>query len=265
MDKPIVTSRVKHLLPAAVILNLLIPGAGHLFAKELLFGLFVFLVMLIAVALFFVSVLVELPALAKWALLGLPMLFYAFSFVDLANTIRSGRKTIARTSKAFLWFVLAGLAYQVLSPSAPINFSLNNLPEIFTQPDSRLTPLYRRGDLLKASSLAYFVNVALLKRPILHRLPDRFELLRFRTPDDKRQVGVVVGLPNENVEIVGGEVIANGVPEFGGVPGIKLSGTWPVTTTENYSILVATVDLGAIDHVYQVPLGNVIGKVGRLF
>jgi hypothetical protein len=257
--------RVKHRLAAAVVLNLLLPGSGHLFLGEMLFGLFVFLVMLIAAGLFFVSFLISLPTGVKWVMLGLPLLFYAFSFVDLSNTVRTRRKLLQRTRRALIGFLALGLVYQILSPYAPVNFIINNLPQVYKQKDMRLAPLFRQGDLLKVNSLSYFVHVVMVKRPILHNLPERYDVLRFRSAGDIRRTGVVVGLPNEQVEINDGEVVANGVPQTGGVPGLKLSGSWPSMTAKEYSILVATFSLGSIDHVYQVPLGDVIGKVSRLF
>jgi len=62
------------------LLHLLLPGLGHVLAKEYVFGLFVFLVTLLAVVLFFVSFLVAMPPLAEFVLLGLPVIFYVFTF-----------------------------------------------------------------------------------------------------------------------------------------------------------------------------------------
>ena len=58
------------------LLHLLLPGLGHVFWREYAFGLFVFLVMLIAAVLFFVSFLVTIPVLVKVLLLGLPLVFF---------------------------------------------------------------------------------------------------------------------------------------------------------------------------------------------
>ncbi len=256
--------RVTQLFPSGVILNILMPGLGHAFIGEFLFGIFVFLVMLIAVALLVVSYLVTLPKLAVWALLGLPIVFYLFSFVDLAKATRSRQSKTVRTRRALVIFLVVGVAYQALAPSAPMNFALRNLPEVFTQQDNKLSPLYHRGDLLKASRLAYFLNVIVVARPILHSLPERYDLVRFRK-EGTTDIGMVVGLPGEQVEIANGALTVNGTPELSGLNTIKLSGSWPETSADSYSFLVATLNLGSVEHVYQVSFGELVGKVSTLF
>ncbi len=240
------------------------PGLGHAFIGEFLFGLFVFLVMLIAVALLVVSYMVTLPKLAVWALLGLPLLFYLFSFVDLAKATKSRQSKTVRTRRGLLIFLAVGVAYQALAPSAPANFAFRNIPDVFTQQDNKLSPLYRKGDLLKASRLAYFLNVIVVARPILHALPERYDLVRFRK-EGKTDIGLVVGLPGEQVEIANGALTVNGTPELSGMNSITLSGNWPETSADSYSLLVATLNLGTVEHVYQISFGELVGKVSTLF
>ena len=58
-----------------LLLHVLFPGLGHIYFREILFGIFVLLVWFIASVLFYVSYLVQLPILAKTVLLWLPMVF----------------------------------------------------------------------------------------------------------------------------------------------------------------------------------------------
>jgi hypothetical protein len=249
-----------------ILLHLLLPGLGHLLWREYLFGIFIFLVTLLASVLFIVSLFVHVPPVAALVLYALPLLFYAFTFVDLTRTVRAKRKKTLPGRKAAIIFLLVGVVYQLLSPIAPVNFSLRNLPEIFIQEDNRLSPLYSEGDLLKASRLSYVVDVFVVNRPILHALPKRYDIVRFTDSSDRHINGIVVGLPGEEIEIADGVIVANGFPDIGDAPGgIILSGEWPLTSVGGYSILVATLNLGRIDKVYEVSLTELIGKVGRLF
>ncbi len=253
-------------LPYNVLLHLLLPGLGHLLWREHLFGLFVFLVTLLASVLFVVSLFVHVPPAGALALYALPVLFYAFTFVDLIRTVRVKRTKTAPGRKAAIVFLLVGAVYQFFSPTAPVNFSLSNFPEIFIQQDNRLSPLYSEGDLLKASSLSYVVNVFVVNRPILHALPQRYDIVRFADSRGRRINGIVVGLPGEQIEIADGVIVANGFPDIGDAPGgIILSGEWPLTSVGGYSILAATLNLGRIDTVHEVPMTELVGKVGKLF
>ena len=250
----------------STLLHLLLPGLGHLFWRQYLFGVFVFLVMLLALVLFIVSLFADLPPAAALTLYSLPLLFYAFTFFDLARTVKAKREKAPVGRRGAIIFLLAGMAYQLLSPIAPVNFCLRNLPEVFIQEDNRLSPLYSKGDLLKASRLSYVVDVPVVNRPILHALPRRCDIVRFSHGSGRRINGIVVGLPGEEIEIADGVIVANGLPDVGEAPGgIILSGEWPLTSASGYSILVATLNLGRIDRVHEVPLTDLVGKVGRLF
>lgn len=249
-----------------ILLHILLPGLGHLLWREYLFGIFVFLVTLLASVLFIVSFFVYLPPAAALALYALPLLFYAFTFVDLARTVRAKREKTPPGRKAAVIFLLVGVIYQLLSPIALVNFSLRNLPEIFIQEDNRLSPLYSEGDLLKASRLSYVVDVFVVNRPILHALPQRYDIVRFIDSSGRHINGIVVGLPGEEIEIADGVIVANGFPDIGDAPGgIILSGEWPLTSVGGYSILAATLNLGRIDAVHEVPLTELVGKVNKLF
>jgi hypothetical protein len=248
------------------LLNLLLPGLGHLLWGEYLFGIFVFLVTLLSSVLFIVSLFLHLPPAVALALYALPLLFYAFTFVDLARTVKAKRDKALPGRKAAIIFLLVGTIYQLSSPIALVNFSLRNLPEIFLQEDNRLSPLYSEGDLLKASRLSYVVDVFVVNRPILHALPQRYDIVRFTDSYGRHINGIVVGLPGEEIEIADGVIVANSYPDIGDAPGgIILSGDWPLTSVGGYAILVATLSLGRIDEVHEVPLTDLVGKVNKLF
>lgn len=250
----------------AIVLNLLLPGLGHVYWSEILFGVFVFLIMLIAVILFFVSFFLSLSFWPKLALLALPLLFYLFSFIDLVRTVRTKPGPRWRGRRAVAVFLVVGVAYQFLSPLAPGNFFLRNRPETFVLEDTGLSPLYSPGEPLKASRLAYSVDVFFLKKPILHTLPARYDIVRFTDADGRRRNGLVIGRPSEEIQMVDGVLVVNGMADFGDPPGgIVLWGDCPLTSVDSYSIMVATLSLNRVDQVFMVPLDAVIGKVDKVF
>lgn len=250
----------------ALLLNLGIPGLGHIFVREYLFGVFVFLIMLIASILFFVSFFLSLSFWPKLILLVLPMVFYLFTFVDLHRVAKARIGGLERSKKAILVFLAVALVFQVLAPIAPLNFGLRNAPEVFTLDDNSLSPVYSQGNVLKASSLAYAVNIFFLKRPIFHALPARYDLVRFTDADGVVRNGIVLGLPNERVQMVDGVLVVDDFPVFNEPPGgLVLLGDCPLTYVESYSILVATLHLGTVDTAYMVSLTDVVGRIDKLF
>lgn len=251
--------------PFALILNLLVPGLGHVLWREFLFGVFILLISLIATVLFVVTYFIDLSNWARLVLLGLPVIFYVFTFFDLDKTIRSRRARFQPASNTAVILLLLGMTYQAFAPTAAGNFFWHNAPEIFTVPHSQFAPLLARGDVAIANQLDYRVNVPLFDRPIFHSFPDRFDLVRFDS-GRRHLTGLVVGRPTETVEISSGVVVVNGAPVFAqGNADLLLQGEWPLTSADDYSILVATLNLGVIDSVHQVPLQMVVGKVSRLF
>jgi amino acid transporter len=246
-------------------LNLLLPGLGHVYWREPVFGLFVFLVTLIAIVLFFLTFFVHLSILVKVILFGLPAIFYLFTFVDLDRTVRQARGKTARSLRtAVIYFVIA-LSYQLVVPIAPGNFLLRNIPEAFMLENNSLAPLYSSGDLLRTNRLAYTADIFFVDRPVLHALPQRYDAVRFIDDDDRQRCGFVVGLPNEEIEILEGIVIVNGLPDYeGSSSGWNLSGDCSLTWVQGYSILVVTLNFGSIDQVYELPLERLEGKVSKL-
>lgn len=248
----------------AFFLNLILPGWGHIYWQDYLFGIFIYLIMLIAIVLFFVSFLITDNRLLIQILGLLPILFYVFTFVDLFKTVKT--KKIAPSSKKLLIFILIGLAYQVFAPIAPVNFIIRNAPEYFIVEKNNLSPIFAKGDLLKAEKSAYIIDLFFLEKPLMHAMPERYEIVRFRQNDQPKKVGVIIGLPGEEIEITEGVVVVNGYPENREpINGIVLMGDCGLTLVDDFSILVATLNLGVIDTVYNVPLSDLIGKVDKVF
>jgi signal peptidase I len=248
----------------AILLHLLLPGLGHVYWREYLFGIFIFLVALVAAVLFIVSLFIHLPLGARLIMYGLPIVFYLFSFVDLVRTVRSRAAERVQSARRAGVFLAVGLGFELLVPVAPVNFAIYNFPDVFVLKTNGLSPIYREGDLLKASRLAYKVNSLVLDNPIIHSLPNRFAIVRFSVQNGEK-CGIVIGLPGENVEIVQGVVVADNTPQLASpAAGQLLHGDWPLTRTGNYSVLVAVPYLGSIDKVYDVPLTQLIGKVEKL-
>ncbi len=250
----------------ACILNLLLPGLGHVYWREYIFGLFVFLVLLLASMLFFVSFLVALPDVAKLLLFALPLLFYLFSFVDLGKTVSRRGPRSRRGGTAVILMLVLAVGFQLLAPIAPLNFALRNRPEIHRLTDNGLNPLLRRGDLIVINSLAYCADLFFLDQPVWYDCPRLGEMICFHTTDSNtRRVGLVVGEPGHEVQVVDGLLFVDGLPASADMPaGLTLRGDMPLTRVAYGSIMVVTLNLGALDEVYHVPIDETVGRVHRL-
>ena len=244
------------------LLNLLVPGLGHIYIREYSFGLFIFLITLLGVILFAATFFMDLSAAAVLMLLGLPVLFYLFTFFDLRRTIHSRKGPSIRSRRVLGWFLLAGLVYQIFSPTALGNLVWRNRPEWFAQQGSQLSPRYSAGDWLKASRLAYRLDVGVISQPIMHHIPARYDLVLFATDDGHKAVGAVVGLPREQVEIVSGAVVVDGLIDYDARHlGVPMTGYCSLTSAGDFSILVATFRLGQVESIIDVRLDRLIGKV----
>lgn len=248
------------------LLNLLLPGAGHILWREILFGAFIFLIMLLAIAIFMIQYVLPLPRAATWILLGLPAVFYLFTFVDLSKTMSTKRAGFTPQASIGIILLTIGLAYQFLAPSAPLNFMLRNFPDVFVIHDSHLAPLYSKGDVANASRLAYSVEIPFLNRPVFHSLPKRFDLVRLGRGPMDRINGFVVGLPGEGIELSDGVLLIDGMPAHPKLPqGFRLTGDWPLTQLGSYSILVATFNLGSMERLQQAQLSDLVGRIDRFY
>jgi len=251
---------------AAFLLNLILPGLGHIYWKEFIFGIFIFLIMLVAALLVVVSFFIEIPIYGYVLILLLPTIFYIFTFVDLDKTIDKKKSILKKTSKNVVIYIAAGLMFQLLVPITPANFGIRNVPEVFIVKNNSLAPMYRQGDIIKSSNLPYFLNLFFFDKPIIHHIPNRFDLIRFIDSKGEKTNGLVLGLANEQIEMLDGILVVNDYPVNENPPGgIFLSGYCELTTVHQHSILVATLNLGTVDKIYQVPLNEVKGKIEKLF
>lgn len=251
----------------AFLLNLFCPGLGHLYWREYIFGIFIFLVTLLAAALFFFSILISLPTTLKVALFGLPLIFYLFTFVDLGRAVNRKKGISNRSITVAVIFVVVASSYQVLAPIAPINFLLRNRPEIFRMPDNSLSPYLARGDVAAATPLAYKANLFFLERPVWHHSPRRGDIVRATDLSNTfSHTGLVLGLPGEGVEIIDGQLYVNEFPQPPLMPGGRpFAGDMSLTIVDQESILIAELNLGVVNRTYQVPLEGITGQVHRLF
>ncbi|NOY89066.1 MAG: hypothetical protein GXO93_06720 [FCB group bacterium] len=250
----------------AILLNLFIPGLGHVYWKEYIFGIFIFLIMLLASILFFVSIFISMPFWGRVVLFALPFLFYLFTFFDLARIIKLKRKFLSFTKKSVITFFLVGLFFQILVPIAPLNFAIKNFPHLFIMPDNSMPPIYNKGDILQTSRLSYLLNIFFVKKPVLYSLPKRYDIVSFNDSSQRRQIGIVIGLPGEKIELIDGLLMVNGLPDYNLVSSnYNLRGNCPLTEVGEYSIIVATLKLGVINNVYQVSLANLNGQVKKVF
>lgn len=255
----------KHARWFAYSLHLLLPGLGHVLWREFLFGLFIFLIMLIAVSLFFVAFFIPFGWLAKLLLFGMPTIFYVFSYFDLARTIRTRRVEYRPSTRRAQVLLLAGLTYFFLIPFAPGSFLIRNAPTLHTIDDNLVNPVYSRGDLTLVNRMSYSVDLFFLARPVVYDVPERFDVVRVELPDGRRIDAFMLGRPGEMVEIAEGIVFVNGAPEMPPAGSqITFDGDWPLTPVNAGSILVATTQQGAIYRTYDVPLEALIGRVSKV-
>lgn len=250
----------------AYLLNILLPGLGHWFWNEKLFGLFVFLITAIASALFFVSFLINLSSLAKFLMLILPVLFYFFTFVDLHKSIAPKRAGFSRTKKYALSVLSVGILFQLLVPLAPTNFMIRNLPKIEVIDNNSLSPFYSKDEVLLINPLSYRSELFFFDRSFFHTLPNRFDIVNFKGINDENLYGMVIGLRSEEIEIWNGGLVINGViqnkyPQLNF--GAPLENTY--RTVGQSSILIGTFSFGQINKLYETELENCIGKVSNLF
>lgn len=250
----------------AILMHLLIPGLGHAYWKEYLFGLFVFLITLTASVLFVVSLFIAIPVPVRFLIYGLPLLFYAFSFVDLVRSVRATSGEARHTRRRAKVCLIIGLLFQVLWPLAPLNLSVRNFPELFVQNNSSLTPFHAEGDILKASSLSYFLSLWVVEKRIIHTLPNRFDLVRFGDEAGHKRCGWIVGLPLEAVELADGILVIDNTPIISPpADAPALRGDWPLASVGSYNVLVATIHLGTVERFWEIDLGRIVGKVGKAF
>jgi hypothetical protein len=249
----------------AILLGFLLPGLGHVYWREYLFGWFVFLVMVIASVLVFFSFLVQLPPLLEWLLFGLPVVFFAFTFVDLVRSIKRKRATFSRNTTAAMLFVAVAFAGNLLFPLSPTNFLLRNFPELGIEHSGLAEPLLETNDVYLVDRAAYRVNLFFLNQGYVHSRPDRWDFIAFDNLTSDESLGLVIGYGGEEVTFHGDSLFIDGFPPDDRVGRPSLAGEIPLTLVETGSILVATLNEGALVGVKQISDRNIIGKVHPLF
>lgn len=261
-------SRVCNSVSFGCFLHLLFPGLGYFLWKDYLFGLFVFLIALIAMALALLSLFVSLPLVAKMLLFGLPILFYIVSFFDLARSIRKKRGKISPSGRIPLILLTIGVGFQFLVPLAPASFLIRNHPDLFRAAGNDFSPFFRRGELLSANRLAYTADLGLEKfgsvGRIMHSLPQRCDIMRYVGPYGNKRLGLVIGLPGEEIELAQGVLSVDGWPTDI-CSEVQIVGDWPLTQVDDSSILVADLRLGGIREVTPVHPRDIIGRVSPIF
>jgi hypothetical protein len=258
--------RIKERIGFGLLLNFIVPGAGHLYWREYLFGTFVFLVMAIASVLFFFSFLVELPIGVRVVLFGLPTIFYGFSYVDLWRTILRNRKKRARSAYGAWVFVFVVLVLNLALPLSPTNLVLRNLPQMFSVETGQFDSMQKGRVFGVVDRSAYRVNLFFLNEPYPRRTPARWDLVRFDDQNYSSQFGLVLGHSGEEVAFYNDSLFVDGYPVPGPERLSTISGSQvPLTRVDPDAILVATLNKGAIDKTFQISPRDVIGKVHRLF
>jgi len=258
--------RQKNNLGFTLLLNLILPGAGHVYRREYLFGLFVFLILLVAATLFLFSFLVVLPESIKPVLFGLPAIFYVFSFVDLWRTVKREKCPRPRSLAAAWLFLFVAVTANLLTPLSPVNFLLRNAPEVMVVKEIELTPVLKSGDVCWVDRLAYRADLFFLEAPITRRDPGRWDLIRFRDSAAIERFGLVVGLPGEEVALFNDSLFVDGYPAIDpSDPFTRLAGRVPLTLAAPDGILAVTLNNGVVDRVHRVPVRDIIGRGHRLF
>jgi len=190
----------------AALLELLIPGLGHLYAGFVRRAVLLFLLYwIVAVAALVVAVAVPIPvlnlALAAAIVLACRLLVAAVAFF---STRRSRREAaIGRLSR---WYslVAAALVMAVVVDPLWLHVMRTSFVRAFRIPNGAMEWSLLRGDHLLAAKWAYGWRLPLLEKyPIGARPPRRGDLIVFRFPEDPRRVFLkrVVGLPGEELEI----------------------------------------------------------------
>jgi len=253
--------RFKNNAGFGLLLNLILPGAGHIYFREYLFGVFVFLIMLVSIVFFFMTYLIDLSVTIKLILFGMPALFYLFSFVDLWKSIQKKSSIVPRRNVTAWMFLLVSLGMGLLVPLLPGNFFWRNRPELFTVRESTLTPLIKSGDIVWIDRMAYRVNLFFLERPINRDDPDRWDMVRFRRPGEDDQFGMVIGFGGEEVSIAGDSLFVDGLPVGACSVALNhLSGELSLTLVDYGAILMATLNDGVLEQSYQIPVRQISGE-----
>jgi hypothetical protein len=160
---------------------------------------------------------------------------------------------------------LLGLIHFLAVPYTPGNMLIRNSPDFYRMTNNDYSPRLRRGDVVAANSLAYKANIFFLDKPVLHDFPDLADIVSYTNEDGNPATGLVLALPHQALEISSGRLFLDGMPVVVDDPLVsRLSGEWPLTYTDSYSVLVADLRLGVVESVKPVAMEDIRGKVQRI-
>jgi len=262
---PYLFQRFKESFVFGFILNLSLPGMGHAYLRDYMFGVFIFLVMVIASIVFFFSFLVEIPLVVTAVLLGVPAVFYIFTFVDLRRSMKTKPGRAPRRGNTARLFLVIAFAGGLFLPLAPVNFLLRNLPAVYQVDDDNSEPVSAKGDIFFVNRAAYRANLFFLEQPYAFDVPERWDVVAFVDSGSNKQLGWVIGNGGETVSIENDSLFIDGSAVSGDPESMELRGHLPLTPVAAGAILIATLEKGAVVGAEQVSLRDVIGKARRLF
>ncbi len=182
----------------ALLLSLLTPGLGHVFAGRPSRGAAVYICGVLLFCLFMAGLYTTFFGLCIWILLVL-----TFYFVNCADSVyQSARPAHGQRRSSFHWIIypvavvlhLVFLAAVVLGVGFPV--------KPYYIPSESMAPILQIGDYFLIDRNAY-----------KHRHPERGDVVVFASPTNKHidYVKRVVGLPEEVIEIYREKVWINGV------------------------------------------------------
>ncbi len=194
----------------AVLLSLLVPGLGHLYAGAPLRGILVFFAWLTVgfaviwgILVFFLG---SPGSLAVGVVICLPIVFAVY--IDAGLVARSRRHAPRSRWNRWWWYLAYPILFSLVfnrSTIHPMFAALDLLRpvQLRSLPSDSMAPTLIRGD--------YVLTRASGRRA---RESRRGDLVMFRLPHDPlaEYVKRVVGLPGDVVEIRSGRLIVNGVP-----------------------------------------------------
>lgn len=100
----------------------------------------------------------------------------------------------------------------------------------------------------------------------MHTPPERYDIVRFRSLEVNPAMGIVIGLPGEQVALIDGRIVTGHISDATALPpSMPMSGDWPLTYAGSNSILVAKMNMGVVESIVEVSLADVSGKVAHLF
>ena len=200
----------------AVMLSILLPGLGHIYAKKTQKGVVLFVSIMIAEFLFVTYLFSpHTRIMIGSVILGIVLvLFGVFIIIDsflsaktynMSNNLtvdsKKGKKVIIVIACLFFLFVFNPGQSLIAFPLAM--YVRGNIVQSFKVPTATMQPTLMVGDAI------------LVDKAIYHKEePKRGDVVVFVYPEDPRKnfIKRIVGMPGETLEIKNGKVLINGIP-----------------------------------------------------